>query len=58
MRRMLIRRGIGLLMLVIITGCLWANWPQWRGPESNGTAPAARNLLSTTTKSIVILVYA
>jgi outer membrane protein assembly factor BamB len=26
------------------TGPLQANWPQWRGPQSNGTAPEARNL--------------
>jgi outer membrane protein assembly factor BamB len=23
---------------------LWANWPQWRGPNSNGSTTAARNL--------------
>jgi outer membrane protein assembly factor BamB len=44
MRKMLIRAGIGVLAAAILGGCLWANWPQWRGPESNGTAPKAHNL--------------
>jgi outer membrane protein assembly factor BamB len=29
---------------VLAAGTLGANWPQWRGPESNGTAPKARDL--------------
>ncbi len=44
MRKRSIRPGIGVLMAVVLTGCLWANWPQWRGPESNGAAPKAHNL--------------
>jgi outer membrane protein assembly factor BamB len=44
MQKMLIRPGIGVFIAVVLAGCLWANWPQWRGPESNGTAPKARNL--------------
>jgi outer membrane protein assembly factor BamB len=44
MRKMLIRSGVGALAAVLLAGCLWANWPQWRGPELNGTAPKARNL--------------
>ncbi|MGH9721442.1 MAG: PQQ-binding-like beta-propeller repeat protein [Bryobacteraceae bacterium] len=30
--------------LLGLAGLLQGNWPQWRGPESNGTAPKARNL--------------
>jgi outer membrane protein assembly factor BamB len=52
---MLIRRGIGVSIAVVLTGCLWANWPQWRGPESNGTAPKARNLPVTWSDSQNIL---
>ena len=44
MRKRLIRPGIGVLMAVVLASCLWAHWPQWRGPESNGTAPKAHNL--------------
>lgn len=44
MQKKLIRPGIGVLIAVVLTGCLWANWPQWRGPESNGAAPEARDL--------------
>ncbi len=39
----------------MLAGSLWANWPQWRGPESNGTAPKARNLPVTWTDSQNIL---
>jgi outer membrane protein assembly factor BamB len=31
-------------LIFTITAALHANWPQWRGPNSNGTAPSARNL--------------
>ena len=27
-----------------LTGDLIANWPQWRGPQSNGTDPQAHDL--------------
>lgn len=43
-KRRIICPGIGILAAVALAGCLWADWPQWRGPESNGTAPKARNL--------------
>lgn len=36
-----------VLLLVAIVGCarlLQADWPQWRGPKLNGSAPAARDL--------------
>jgi outer membrane protein assembly factor BamB len=33
-----------LIGSVIVAGILQANWPQWRGPESNGSSPAAKNL--------------
>jgi outer membrane protein assembly factor BamB len=32
------------LPYLVVAGTLFANWPQWRGPNSNGTAPAARDL--------------
>jgi outer membrane protein assembly factor BamB len=32
-----------------------ANWPQWRGPNSNGTAPDARNLPVTWTQTENVL---
>jgi hypothetical protein len=35
---------IALVSSLLLAGTLSANWPQWRGPESNGTAPAARDL--------------
>jgi outer membrane protein assembly factor BamB len=44
MQMRIIRHGIGILVAVMLAGCLWADWPQWRGPESNGTAPKAHNL--------------
>jgi len=44
MRKTSIRPGIGVLMAVVLASCLWANWPQWRGPELNGAAPKAHNL--------------
>jgi outer membrane protein assembly factor BamB len=44
MRKRSIRPGIGVLMAVVLASCLWANWPQWRGPELNGAAPKAHNL--------------
>jgi outer membrane protein assembly factor BamB len=47
--------GIGLSTVVVLAGCLWADWPQWRGPESNGSAPKARNLPVTWSNSQNIL---
>ena len=44
MRKTFILPGVGVLTAVMLAGCLWANWPQWRGPVSNGAAPEARNL--------------
>jgi hypothetical protein len=35
------RRSIAFLAF---SGCVFGNWPQWRGPNSNGTAPGAKNL--------------
>jgi outer membrane protein assembly factor BamB len=29
---------------LVFTGCLFGNWPQWRGPDSNGSTSAARDL--------------
>ena len=29
---------------LILTGSLWANWPQWRGPNLDGSAPGAQDL--------------
>jgi outer membrane protein assembly factor BamB len=33
----------------VLTGPLWANWPQWRGPNSNGSTQTARDLPVTWT---------
>ena len=55
MRKSLIRPSVGVLTTVVLAGCLWANWPQWRGPESNGTAPKARDLPVTWSDSQNIL---
>lgn len=38
------RFGACILSAIALAGGLWADWPQWRGPESNGSAPKARNL--------------
>ena len=36
---------IGFLMAnLVLAGSLRADWPQWRGPKSDGSAPAARDL--------------
>ena len=55
MRKWLTRPSMHVLAAVVLAGCLWANWPQWRGPESNGTAPKARNLPVTWSDSRNIL---
>jgi outer membrane protein assembly factor BamB len=36
---------------VVLTGPLQANWPQWRGPNSNGSTQAARDLPVTWTET-------
>lgn len=33
-----------LIAGLILTGSLWANWPQWRGPNLDGSAPEAHDL--------------
>jgi outer membrane protein assembly factor BamB len=43
------------IALILFTGCLFGNWPQWRGPLSNGTAPAAKNLPVTWTQTENVL---
>jgi len=55
MRKSLFRPSVGVLLSAVLAGCLWANWPQWRGPESNGTAPKARDLPVTWSDSQNIL---
>jgi outer membrane protein assembly factor BamB len=37
-------RAAYLLALILMTSPMWANWPQWRGPQSNGSAPEAKDL--------------
>jgi outer membrane protein assembly factor BamB len=46
---------MNVLAAVVFAGCLWANWPQWRGPESNSTAPKAHDLPVTWSDSLNIL---
>lgn len=55
MLKRLSRYGIGIFTAVLLAGGLWADWPQWRGPESNGSAPKARNLPVTWSDSQNIL---
>ena len=55
MQKKLIRSGMVIFVVVLATGALWADWPQWRGPESNGSAPNARNLPVTWSDSQNIL---
>jgi outer membrane protein assembly factor BamB len=43
------------LPYLLVAGTLCANWPQWRGPNSNGTAPAARDLPVQWTESENVL---
>ena len=33
-----------LLLTLLLVDSLRANWPQWRGPDSNGSTQTARNL--------------
>ena len=37
-------RTANLILLLALAGSAWGNWPQWRGPNSNGTATGARSL--------------
>jgi hypothetical protein len=46
------RRTIAFLAF---SGCVFGNWPQWRGPNSNGTAPGAKNLPVTWTQTENVL---
>jgi len=32
---------------MVLDGAAWANWPQWRGPNSNGSTQTARDLAVT-----------
>src|SRR6266536_1791630 len=38
-----------------MAGFLWANWPQWRGPNSNGSSPTAHDLAVNWTQTENIL---
>jgi len=37
-------RGFCLALVLTVPGSLVANWPQWRGPNSDGSAPQAHDL--------------
>ena len=37
-------RGFCLAVALSVPGLLLANWPQWRGPNSDGSAPKAHDL--------------
>src|SRR5881397_3027958 len=54
-RKMLARVGAVVFTAGVLAGSLWANWPQWRGPNSNGSASAARDLPVTWTISQNVL---
>ena len=44
--------GLTLLPVIIaITAPAFANWPQWRGPQLNGSAPSAKNLVNQWTET-------
>ena len=43
------------LAFLAFSGCVFGNWPQWRGPNSNGTAPGAKNLPVTWTQTDNVL---
>ena len=60
MRRLpLLRRSLtaacSLFALSLLTAGLSANWPQWRGPDHNGTSASAKNLPTTwsTTENVL-----
>src|SRR6266568_5272031 len=44
LERLLMPVRLVLVTVLISAGSLLANWPQWRGPNSNGTAPGAHDL--------------
>src|SRR5262245_60617638 len=49
-------RGSALILFGLsVAGGLVANWPQWRGPNSNGTAPRAHDLPVTFSKTRNVL---
>jgi len=54
-RNGLFRIGLAIFTAGVLAGSGLANWPQWRGPNSNGTAPSARNLPVTWTESENVL---
>lgn len=37
-------RSAQFLTFCLMASTGWANWPQWRGPNSDGTAPGAKDL--------------
>jgi outer membrane protein assembly factor BamB len=37
-------RGAHFLPFLALAAMGWANWPQWRGPNLNGSAPGTQNL--------------
>jgi len=37
-------KGLCLAVILSLPGSLAGNWPQWRGPNSDGSAPQARDL--------------
>lgn len=39
----------------MLAGSLWANWPQWRGPDANGSSRSARGLPVTWTETENVL---
>lgn len=41
--------------MIVIAGSAFANWPQWRGPNSNGSATGVRNLPVTWTQTEGVL---
>jgi len=53
--RLFFHAGTMILAAGALAGSLLANWPQWRGPNSNGTAPAARDLPVTWTPTQNVL---
>ncbi|PYV16583.1 MAG: hypothetical protein DMG07_07520 [Acidobacteria bacterium] len=49
-------RSVARLWAVVMTvGSLWANWPQWRGPNSNGSTGTAHDLPVTWSESQNVL---
>jgi outer membrane protein assembly factor BamB len=48
-------RIVRVAILILIASYAWANWPQWRGPNSNGTANGVRELPVTWTQTENVL---